>query len=147
MWPRNSWKQLICLHCICFVYYKLYISNISIFSDVFINISSFLSLSSLTLTKPLGASVSIKTWLQESSDIKSEMNLTGVAFTSCRLTHSRTDGEQNNDNDIFDSAAWSFFCVVAKILVLFISDIVIKVSNLSFFFSPNHIEVCRGLGI
>lgn len=47
-------------------------------------------LSCLTLTKPLGASVSMKTWLQASSANRSEMNLTGVAFTSCSLAHSNT---------------------------------------------------------
>lgn len=40
----------------------------------------------LTFTKLLGASVSMRRWLQESSAIRSEMNLKGVAFTSCRLT-------------------------------------------------------------
>lgn len=48
-------------------------------------------LPSLTLTKPLGASVSMKTWLQESSTSRSEMNLKGVALTSCRLTHTNTN--------------------------------------------------------
>lgn len=62
-----------------------------IYSRTHCTISCVLCFSSLTLTNPLGASVSMKTWLQESSANRSEMNLTGVAFTSCRLTHTNTN--------------------------------------------------------
>lgn len=47
--------------------------------------------SALTLMNPLGASVSMRTWLQESSTKRSAMNLTGVEFTSCRLTHTSSN--------------------------------------------------------
>lgn len=61
--------------------------NICIKLTVKRTVSAFLLLSRLTLTKPLGPSESMKTWLQESSIIRSEMNFTGVALTSWRLTH------------------------------------------------------------
>lgn len=39
----------------------------------------------------------MKAWLQESSTNRSEMNLTGAAFTSCRLTHQHQHQHQRNE--------------------------------------------------
>lgn len=82
----------------------------------------FSPLSSLTLTKPLGASVPMNTWLQESSTNRSEMNLTGVAFTSCRLTHTDTQTDEKHteireivkrDTFILRTSSWQHFVVVS----------------------------------